>query len=140
MDSSKKGSKLNLKHFKISAPNYVRITNRYASLPAFSAPPDPLSSPNPVADPTPIKHQSHYRLKIERRRKAKWTKQLELLYENEFFDISITRAEDERTVFAKANTRDPRRCAVNQSHQRCVSKPSLFRGGINAGYSISTTL
>ena len=56
-----------------------------------------------------------------------------------FFDTNITRAEGEHTVFAKANTSDPRRRAVDRSHRRCVNKFSLFRGGINAGYSISTT-
>ena len=50
-----KGSKINS---KIAAPYYFCVTNRYASLPAFSALPDPLSSTALALDPTPLKQGS----------------------------------------------------------------------------------
>ena len=50
----RKGSKLNSK--KITVPNYVKISNRYATLPAFSAPPDPIQHPDTTRSP-PTQHQ-----------------------------------------------------------------------------------
>ena len=82
----KKCSKLNLK--KITVPNYVQISNRYATLPAFSAPPDSIQRPKTTSSPQ-TQYQSHYRLKIERRRKAKLAQQIKQLCENEFLDKQI---------------------------------------------------
>ena len=131
-----KGSKINS---KIAAPYYFCVTNRYASLPAFSALPDPLSSPALALDPTPLKHQSHYWLKVMCCRKSKWIEQLKILHEDQCFDTQIARAGDERTGMAKANKDDPQHCAVDQAQQRRGCKPSLMQRSLNAGYSISTT-
>ena len=109
----RKGSKLNAKN--VTVPNYVQISNRYATLPAFSAPPDPIQHPDTPSSP-PIQHQSRYRLKIERRRKAKLAQQIKQLCENEFFDTQITRSEDERTSLAKDDTANVQRVMIDTAH------------------------
>ena len=54
MDSSKKVNKLKSKPASLY---YVHITNRYVSLPAFSAPPDLTTPTDPILDHILLKHQ-----------------------------------------------------------------------------------
>ena len=95
-------------------------------------------TPSISPDKIEIKHQSRHRLKAARRRKAKWTKQLQRLCDDNFFDTQITRAEDECTDMAKAHQVDPRRRAVDQAHHRRRDAPSFVQHGVNAGYRIGT--
>ena len=132
----RKGSKLNAK--KITVPNYVNISNRYATLPAFSTPPDQIQHPEITSSP-PTQHQSHYRLKIKRRRKATLAQQIKQLCENEFFDEQITRSEDERTSLAKDDTTNAQRVMIDAAHS--ASSPTsltFLQRGVNAGYNLST--
>ena len=119
----RKGSKLNEK--KIAVPNYVQISNRYATLPAFSALPDPLQQP---LAPKLIQntHQSHYCLKIERWRKAKFAQQIKQLCKTEFFDEQITRYKDERTVLAKDENTNAQRVAIDNAYSSCASNSLTF--------------
>ena len=49
------------KRIKKVDPYHILISNRYASLPAFSAPPDPIQNiASKQIIKTPIHHQSHY--------------------------------------------------------------------------------
>ena len=132
----RKGSKLNEKN--ITVPNYVDISNRYATLPAFSAPPDPTQHPN-TTHTLPAQHQSRYPLKIEQRRKAKLAQKLKQLCENEFFDTQIARSEDDRTTLAKGDTTNAQQVMIDAAHSTSspISLPLLQRG-VNAGYNLST--
>ena len=135
----KKGSKLNSK--KITVPNYIDISNRYATLLAFSVPPDPHQPhQQPILpDPSLDQHQSRYRLRIERRRQARLTKKIRNLCENDFFDEQITRSEDERTVLAKNDSENVQRMAIDTAHSSTTPNPlTVLQRGVNAGYNLST--
>ena len=116
-----RGNKINKK----VDPYYILISNRYASLPAFSAPPDPIQIASSKVIKTPLHHQSHYRLKVERRRRKQWAAKLSQLRENEFFDDQITFAEDESTTMAKNDTTNARNYKVRK-YEMCIQKSMTF--------------
>ena len=132
----KKGSKYNSK--ETTVPNYEKISNRYATLPCFSAPPDPIHQPTPN-NPPQASHQNHHRLKIERRRKAKLALQIKRLCENEFFHEQITCSEDESTSLAKCNKTNVQRVMIDTAHSSSPPTSLTFlQRGVNAGYNLST--
>ena len=121
----------------------MRISKRYASLPAFSANPDPPisktlinSNSSPIATPK-RDHRSKHKLKVERRRQAKREARLEYLCEEFFLDVAIDKAEDERTTMAKEDVNDPKRRSIDAMHgQHSKAAPGLIQKGINMGLSI----
>ena len=107
-------------------------------LPAFSAPPDPIQQPKTTSSPQ-TQHQSHDRLKIERRRKTKLAQQIKQLCENELFDEQITRSKDERTTLAKGDNTNAQRVMIDAAHSSSVPTSLTFlQRGVNAGYNLST--
>ena len=120
-------------------PYYILLSNRYASLPAFSAPPDPPQLTPSKVIPTQLRHQSRHRLKVEQRRQKRRAAKLCQLRENEFFDDQITFAEDESTTMAKNDQTNAMRITIDQAHAAAV-KPvaSILHRGRNFGYALST--
>ena len=135
---------------KIKSFKYVQISNAYATLPQFSAPPTPHDepqtkvallnlnpnhpNPNPAHDAKP--HESHYRKKVARRREAQAKKAFDKLCENEFLDKTITTAEDERTTMAKNNNK----VTINGTHHPSDRrKIKILQRGKNVGRALSAT-
>ena len=121
-------------------PYYILSSSQHASLPALSAPPDSIQNVSrKQITRTPVHHQSHYRLKVERRRRKQWAAKLKQLQENDFFDNQITFAEDELTTMAKNDTTNTQKMAIGSAHAATV-KPvgSISHRGRNFGYALST--
>ena len=119
------------------------ISKQYATLPAFSANPDPpITNNNSLAIETPTRdHRSKHRLKVEQRRLAKREARLEHLCEHYFLDAAIDVAEDERTTIAKGNIDNPKKRAINSMHtQRVKPAPGVIQKGINMGLSMRATI
>jgi hypothetical protein len=104
----------------------------------FSVPPDPIQQPTPATEDR-TRHQSHYRLMIARRHKAKLAQQIQTLCENGFFDDQITQSEDERTTLAKCDNANAQCVAIDAAHSSSAPTPLTFlQQGVNAGYTLST--
>ena len=121
----------------------MRISKQYASLPAFSATPDPpIIDNNSLTIATTKKdHRSKHKMKVERRRLAKREARLEQLCEHYFLDAAIDVAEDERTTIAKGNTNDLKKNTIDFEHtKRIKPTPGFIQKGINMGLSIRATI
>ena len=136
------------KLIKLKSYNYVQISNAYATLPQFSAPPTPHDEPqtkvappnlnpnnqNPVHDTKP--HESHYRQKVAQRQEAQAKQAFHKLCENEFLDKAITTAEYERTKMAKSNNK----VTIDGTHHPSARrKIKILQQGKNVGRALSTT-
>ena len=103
-------------------PVYTQISNAYATNPAFAAdPPEPdpevsSTSPLPDEDSTLRPVPSKFRRKAERRRKERAQRRQRADDEEALLDHHITWAEDERTVLAKNDQRNPRKLAIDLAH------------------------
>lgn len=60
--------------------------------------------------------------------------------ESKFLERSITKAENERTIMAKADTTNKQRIAIDNNHQLKPPTLSLLQQGRNLGYNISTSI
>ena len=98
-------------------PYYINLSNQYASLPAFSAPPDPIEKKAiKTLVKTPVHHQSHYQSEVECCQQKQLAEKLKQLHGNEYFDDQIMFAEDESTAMAKNDTTNAQHIAVNSAH------------------------
>ena len=91
-------------------PCFIRLSNAYALLPAFSAdPPDPTVT-NGTAPPAtnPISIPSKFKRKAAKRYLARQLKRQVNAEEDTVIDEYITWTEDERTALAKWDTTNPR--------------------------------
>jgi len=136
----KKGKAIKL---KTKSASYIALSNAYATLPAFLAPPDPPLNKNPplIKPPTSLpSNESHYRQIVAWRLQAKLVQQLQQLQEDDCFDESITIAKDEQTTMAKNDPTNVRRVRIDTAHSTKIRpSPTLLQRGRNAGYALSAT-
>ena len=126
----------NTKTIRKKSSAYIKLSNAYATLPQFSAPPTPHDDPpnnEPTTTATPKRdaHASRHRMKAERRRAARRKKADDKRDEETFFDEAITDAEDERTTTAKA---------ANKIKPPARRKVPLLQRGKSVGWALSTSL
>ena len=122
---------------------HTNVSTTYAMLPNFSA--DPSNNPTklptdgPPALPTtyptecpitpttapPIPCQ--FKLKEARRFLKRQCHRDANAADNDFFDIQITSAKDERTTWAKSDLKGMQRAAIDIAHKRSAPKPTMLQ-------------
>ena len=142
----KKGKNVNPKITPPKKPFYTKISNQYASLPAY-APVGPPNTHPTTTCPTPTapecaptgKHTSRFRRKAANRYLARIRKRAQDDAENDLIDEHITMAEDETTALAKSDTTIKKRVAAERIHHPANShtgSPTLVQRGRNASYTL----
>ena len=136
-------------------PQYRLITNLYKTLPHFAAdPPKTAAATNTTTttttnttntdtnadEPNPI--PSKFKLRNERRKKARRDASKNKQIEEELIDDHITWAEDERTELAKSDTTNRQKTMIDTAHSKSnkpTKPPSILQRGRNFGYAFQTT-
>jgi hypothetical protein len=130
-----KGSKITKK----ASPYYTRLSNAYSTLADFSADPCPTN--------TECNTASNFKLKAAKRRQRKLMKKLHKhnmaarMSDDGIIDLYIDKAEDERTIMAKNDSKNVRRVTIDAAHAATTrTTTSLLQKGRNAGQTISTVM
>ena len=124
----KKGKHVNPKITPPKKPFYTKISNQYASLPAYS----PVGPPNPphtttCSTQTAPKcvhtgtHTSRFRQKAAKRYLARVQKRTQVEAENNIIDEHTTMVKDETTALAKSNT--TKKGSRGNSHPPTIQHP-----------------
>ena len=124
-----KGSKL----IKKAAPYYIALSNAYAHLEEFSADPDPANEvSNDCTKIGEAKQPSKFKAMAAAHRKTRNQQYISDMNDNGIIDMWISKAEDERTSFAKMIPR-------NKNHSdKANVKPSLLERGLGLGQTVAT--
>ena len=147
------GRKVNSKFTSVNKSTcYTKFSTAYAMLPDLSADPpnnptklhtdsppalnttDPTECPSTPTTASPIPRQ--FKLKAARRFLKRQRHQDAQSANNDFFDVQITRAEDECTTWTKANLEGKHRAAIDISHKRSSPEPTMLQKGRNWQYTI----
>ena len=114
----------------LSQPNAPTIYN-------MSGPKLHMDDVKTIIPHDPIEH--HRQRKIARRQHIKQTLRRLQERDNLFLDDSITRAEDERTILAKADDSNKKRMAINDAHTKHgTTSIGYAQRGRNAAYSLGS--
>ena len=126
-------------------PCFIRLSNAYALLPAFSAdPPDPTVSNRTAPHATKTAAiPSKFKRKAAKRYLARQLKRQVNAEEDTVIDEYITWTEDERTALAKWDTANPKFAAIEHAHehfttQQTTQQTSITQQSKNWGYNLCT--
>ena len=120
-------------------PNFsADPSNNPTKLPTDGPPALPTTYPTecPITPTTAPPIPCQFKLKEARRFLKRQCHRDANAADNNFFDIQITSAKDERTTWAKSDLKGMQRAAIDIAHKRSAPKPTMLQKGRNWRYTI----